>query len=469
MKISRQVGTTNEILQLFVQDATVSTGAGLANLQASSFSSYWCRNDQTSTSSIVLASSAASSLGLYASGKWLEVNSTFMRGWYQLSVPDGVFASSRTVALHLYGHPSMAPVPIEIELTRFNNQGYVSSQPHNVTRLYSDALVTSLAGTVNVERVGVSSFNSPVGVSSFNSPVGVSSFGIAVGVSSISAGVSTSWFSGGTIVTSAAGVLSVNVSSIQRDSAVTTAAGILAVGAVGVSSFGIRVGVSSFGLAVGVSSNPIGVNVTSYRDTAAVTTFAGYPATYFDLGLTNNSTSTVSFSSLSISSQPVTVGSVDVTSFYGSGLITTEAGVLSVGRVGVSSFGLRVGVSSFNSPVGVSSFDIPVGVSSLSVGVSTSWFSGGTVVTSVAGVLASHVTSMRVAVDAQIADRLLARNVAGGSDTGRIVTEALYFLRNRSEIAGGVLTVYQTDDTTSSWAANVTTTAGNPISQIDPT
>lgn len=66
------------------------------------------------------------------------------------------------------------------------------------------------------------------------------------------------------------------------------------------------------------------------------------------------------------------------------------------------------------------------------------------------------------------ADALLGRNVAGGSSTGRLVKEALYFLRNKWTISGGTMTVYATDDSTSSWTATITTTAGNPVTASDP-
>ena len=45
---------------------------------------------------------------------------------------------------------------------------------------------------------------------------------------------------------------------------------------------------------------------------------------------------------------------------------------------------------------------------------------------------------------------------------------ALRSLRNRQAIAAGTLTVYQEDDATSAWTAVVTTTAGNPLSEVDP-
>ena len=87
-----------------------------------------------------------------------------------------------------------------------------------------------------------------------------------------------------------------------------------------------------------------------------------------------------------------------------------------------------------------------------------------------AAIAADTFTSSEFAASAaeKIADAILNRNVAGGSNTGRLVKEALYLLRNKSAIAGGTLTVYQTDDTTSQWTAAVTTAAGNPISEINP-
>lgn len=66
------------------------------------------------------------------------------------------------------------------------------------------------------------------------------------------------------------------------------------------------------------------------------------------------------------------------------------------------------------------------------------------------------------------ADALIARNIEGGSSTGRTVAEALAFLRNKWTVSGGTLTVYAADDTTTSWTAAVTQTAGNPVSAVDP-
>ena len=86
------------------------------------------------------------------------------------------------------------------------------------------------------------------------------------------------------------------------------------------------------------------------------------------------------------------------------------------------------------------------------------------------GIAADAIGSSELAATAanEIADAILDRNVAGGSSAGRLVKEALYVLRNKTAIAGGTLTVYGTDDTTSAFTAAVTTAAGNPVSAIDP-
>lgn len=67
------------------------------------------------------------------------------------------------------------------------------------------------------------------------------------------------------------------------------------------------------------------------------------------------------------------------------------------------------------------------------------------------------------------ADALLGRNVSGGSSTGRTVKQAFHFIRNKWVVAAGTLTVYDTDDTTSSWTAAVTGTPGaDPVTGNDP-
>lgn len=83
---------------------------------------------------------------------------------------------------------------------------------------------------------------------------------------------------------------------------------------------------------------------------------------------------------------------------------------------------------------------------------------------------AGAVDAAALATDAgqEIADRVLNRNIAGGSDSGRLVKEALAPLRNRSLIQGSVGTVYDTDDSTSLWTFSPSLGTA-PIAGVDPT
>ena len=102
-------------------------------------------------------------------------------------------------------------------------------------------------------------------------------------------------------------------------------------------------------------------------------------------------------------------------------------------------------------------------------GIGAAAFAAGAV--DAAAIAANAIGASELAQDAaqEIADEVLNRDIAGSASGGaRNVRSALRALRNRRAIAGGSLTVYQEDDATSGWTAVVTTTAGNPVSEIDP-
>ncbi len=71
------------------------------------------------------------------------------------------------------------------------------------------------------------------------------------------------------------------------------------------------------------------------------------------------------------------------------------------------------------------------------------------------------------------ADALLDRDMSTGTDSGsptvRTARQALRFLRNKWAVVAGTLTVRKEDDTTASWTAAVTGTAGaDPVTSVDP-
>ena len=173
MKISRQVGTVSEVLSVFIRDATNVSSAGLANVVASSVSYGILRNNQATVSSGTCSTSTGA-LGLYFTSTLTQASSTLALGWYQFGVPDFAFASGSSSLIHLYGAVNMAPVPIEIELTKTNNQQYTSSSIYSSTNIIQSV----------TNSVGVSTVTTPVSVSSGTWQAGVSSLSVSVDVSS---------------------------------------------------------------------------------------------------------------------------------------------------------------------------------------------------------------------------------------------------------------------------------------------
>jgi hypothetical protein len=89
----------------------------------------------------------------------------------------------------------------------------------------------------------------------------------------------------------------------------------------------------------------------------------------------------------------------------------------------------------------------------------------------VIGVANMAPTPFEIQLDAGevIADQLVARNVNGGSNTGRTIKQVFHALRNKWTSIGGTYTVYDTDDSTVSWTSTVSSdVAAPPITGSDP-
>jgi hypothetical protein len=152
MKLSIQAGSTGVSVNIFVQDSDASNGAGLTGLTSSAVSAFYAHpRAQAMEIPLVALSSAAAT---YSSGGFIEISSANMPGWYRLDIPNGAFASnSRCISVHLEGPEDMAPVPLEIELTAWNNQdpvrGGLTALP-NANAAASGGLIINGANTTTV-------------------------------------------------------------------------------------------------------------------------------------------------------------------------------------------------------------------------------------------------------------------------------------------------------------------------------
>jgi len=124
-KISIVAGSTSKLLDVFLQDSSSTTGAGLTGLvfNTASLSAYYYREGAASATAITLATMT---LGTWATGGFVVVDGTNMPGVYQLGIPDAAIAAgAKSVIIMIKGAANLAPAVFEIELTAWNNQDAV--------------------------------------------------------------------------------------------------------------------------------------------------------------------------------------------------------------------------------------------------------------------------------------------------------------------------------------------------------
>lgn len=129
MKVSIQAGKTSQSVNIFIQDSSSTTGAGLAGLvyNSAGLTAYYTFAGTNATATAITLATLAAVNSAYSSGGFKEIDATNMPGWYRFDPPDAVLAAAkgRSVAMHLKGATNMAPLPIEIELTGWDNQDAV--------------------------------------------------------------------------------------------------------------------------------------------------------------------------------------------------------------------------------------------------------------------------------------------------------------------------------------------------------
>jgi len=148
MKLARKLGSTSQILQIFIQDSSSTTGAGLTGLTngSSGLTAYYHRDTDTTATAISLVSMT---VGTFTSSGFKEIDATNMPGWYQFCPPDAAFAAGATsVGFHLKGATNMAPLPIEIDLDAQVDLTNIAGQA--VTAAAGVTFPSSIASPTNI-------------------------------------------------------------------------------------------------------------------------------------------------------------------------------------------------------------------------------------------------------------------------------------------------------------------------------
>src|SRR6266851_3671889 len=85
-------GTTSKRIPIFIQDSTVTTGAGKTGLINSSVTWYYWREDEGNVGGTSV-SVVSATRGSFTSGGFIEKDATNLPGMYEIGIPDAALAT----------------------------------------------------------------------------------------------------------------------------------------------------------------------------------------------------------------------------------------------------------------------------------------------------------------------------------------------------------------------------------------
>lgn len=165
-KLSILAGATSQSVNVFIQNSSVTTGAGLTGLvfNTSNLIAYYSFAGTNAASTQISLVTLAAVNSAFSSGGFKEIDATNMPGLYRLDVPNAAIAGAkgRSVVVMLTGAANMAPCVLEIELTAVDNQsaafGLSLAKTTNITG-FNDIAATAIvsSGAITTSSGAVSS------------------------------------------------------------------------------------------------------------------------------------------------------------------------------------------------------------------------------------------------------------------------------------------------------------------------
>lgn len=154
MKLAIQKASTDVTVYVFIQNSSLTTGAGLTGL-AYNTSSLVCYYVRPLAAAAQLSLATQTVTGAHSDGGFVEVDATNMPGWYRLDLSDAVCATGVPfVGVALKGAANMAPVNLEIQLTSVNLNDSVRGGMTALPNAAADAaggLIISDAGGLDAD------------------------------------------------------------------------------------------------------------------------------------------------------------------------------------------------------------------------------------------------------------------------------------------------------------------------------
>jgi len=108
-------GLTSQSIDIFIQDASSTVGAGLSGLvyNSGSLVASYRKGATGSRTAITLATQTVG--GAYSSGGFVEIEATHMKGTYRLDLPNAAVDTEGFITVYLYGAANMVPVVLRID------------------------------------------------------------------------------------------------------------------------------------------------------------------------------------------------------------------------------------------------------------------------------------------------------------------------------------------------------------------
>ena len=109
-------GDTDKSIDIFIQDSSSTTGAGLTGLvyNSAGLTCYYRKGLTGSATQLTLATQTVG--GAHSDGGFVEIDATNMPGMYRLDLSDTIINTQQYVSIFLQGAADMAPVPVRIEV-----------------------------------------------------------------------------------------------------------------------------------------------------------------------------------------------------------------------------------------------------------------------------------------------------------------------------------------------------------------
>lgn len=136
-----KAGSTDQTVDIFVQDSSSTTGDGLTGLayNTASLTCYYRKGATGTATALSLATQTVG--GAHSDGGFVQIDSTNMPGVYRLDLSDTMLATAGWVTIYLRGATNMAPCVMELEI--------VSYDPFDAVRLGLTALPNANAAASN--------------------------------------------------------------------------------------------------------------------------------------------------------------------------------------------------------------------------------------------------------------------------------------------------------------------------------